>query len=101
MNLANVRGWNWRERASRWARRNGLLSATPGWPGLVHQTWGWYDSLSSPLAAGFVVAASLFLISTAIYLVGVAAWFDAGRPPLFSFPLLADAMQLTPTIEPT
>src|SRR5438093_13589816 len=66
-------------RVARWLQRNGLHMPRVGWPGLIHQAWGWYDGLSSSRAAIWVIAAIMFLVATAIYLVGASAWVSANR----------------------
>src|SRR5262245_10681005 len=103
--MGTVSWWRgWRQRAARWRRRNGLAAPHAGWPGLVHQAWGWYDALSSPLEAVFVIASILFLLATSVYLVGasslVAAARQAGPAPSDASPAGVASATPEPTIPP-
>jgi hypothetical protein len=60
-------------RVRRWCRRNGISCPRPGWPGLIHQAWGWYDSLSSVSATVATVAIIGFLAATTLYLTTASA----------------------------
>jgi len=60
-------------RLRRWCQRNGISRPRPGWPGIVHQAWGWYDSLSSVSATVATVAIIGFLAATTLYLTTASA----------------------------
>jgi len=68
-----------KERLQRWCRRNGIVLRPPGWPGLIHQAWGWYDGLSGVAAAGVVLSITLFIVATAAYFLGATALVSAAR----------------------
>ena len=61
------------KRLGRWRRRNGLIAPPFAWPGIVHQGWGWFDALSNAEAAGFAAGLVVFLLATAMYLLGASA----------------------------
>ena len=86
-------------RARRWWRRNGMSFPELALPGIIHQSWGWYDGLPS-LAAAFVTAATiLFVISTALYLVSANAALQ--QPSIAAPPTLATGPRPTSTTIPT
>lgn len=69
------------ERADRWRRRCGLVLPGLGWPGMVHQGWGWYDSLGSISSAAFLAGVALFVFATAMYLLAASAVVTVAREP--------------------
>ena len=69
----------WRVSARLWLARNGLIVDRPGLPGVVHQTWGWYDGLSNGIAALVTIAAMLFLLSTSAYLFAATRIVSTAR----------------------
>jgi hypothetical protein len=89
-------------RLDRWRRRNGIGLSRPGWPGIVHQSWGWYDSLPNVQAALVTAAAVLFVAATSMYLFTVSAAMRpmtaAAAPPQ---PRVSSASTRVPAAVPT
>jgi hypothetical protein len=82
----------------RWRRRNGLSLPRPGWPGLLHQTLGWYAGLSNASAALLHVTGLLFVVATSFYLLGFGVLVAGGLAPSPA-PKLPAPLQLLPTLE--
>src|SRR5436190_10099897 len=83
------------ESMDRWWRRNGFEMPSVRLPGVVHQGWGWYDSLSSVAAAAVIIAVVLFLFATSMYVMAAGSMYT---PPQTTAMPTASA---SPTSAPT